>query len=419
MAPFVRLSDFRFTEVVSFQLETGLIRFDQETINNRIAEVESVAESSKYSKQKSVLKTELMAFLHSLEGKKGLDDASPTDIRMFLAYKDLRGLTTIHNVKCSFRGKSGGYGCDCPVRRSFGSMDSLIGQLRAIFRDYGRGKDWSDILGLGNPAAAPIIKSYLRATKLEQSASGVTPRQATPLFADKLSAVSRHISYKLSNPNITWKQRFVLQRDRAFFHTLAFSGDRSGDLGNLMSDQIFWLPEDQGVCLCLHKGKSISLADPRTIILRRAIDPQFCPVVSLLSYLEACREENPGLRVGYVFRPWDTVKNEVSEKPLSSAVVNARLKGYLQSVNLWEGETPHGTRSAVALTLSWLGLDKEGVKAHVGWKSDKMYYHYTRGNAAIQKHSNATVLSRCPLDESLKDKINLYRGATSGHKVVN
>ena len=158
----MRLSDFRFTEVVSFQLETGLIRFDQEAINNRIAEVESVAESSKYSKQKSVLKTELMAFLHSLEGKNGLDDASPTDIRMFLAYKDLRGLTTIHNVKCSFRGKSGGYGRDCPVRRSFGSMDSLIGQLRAIFRDYGRGKDWSDILGLGNPAAAPIASDKAR-----------------------------------------------------------------------------------------------------------------------------------------------------------------------------------------------------------------------------------------------------------------
>ena len=120
-----------------------------------------------------------------------------------------------------------------------------------------------------------------------------------------------------------------------------------------------------------------------------------------------------------VFRPWDTVKIEISEMSLSSAVVNARLRGYLQSVNLWQGETPHRTRCAVALTLSWLGLDKEGVKAHVGWKSDKMYYHYTRGNAAIQKHSNAIVLSRCHLDVSLKDKINLYKGATSGHKVIN
>ena len=25
------------------------------------------------------------------------------------------------------------------------------------------------------------------------------------------------------------------------------------------------------------------------------------------------------------------------------------------------------------LTLSWLGLDKEAIKSHVGWKSDKMY----------------------------------------------
>ena len=78
-------------------------------------------------------------------------------------------------------------------------MDNLIGQLRAIFSDYGRGKDWRDILGLGNPAASPIIKSYLYAAKLGQSALGVIPRKATPLFANKLSAASRHISYKLSN----------------------------------------------------------------------------------------------------------------------------------------------------------------------------------------------------------------------------
>ena len=211
-----------YIEVISsFQQDNGLLHFDQEEINRRIAEVESVAKGSKYSKQKNVLKVELMSFLASLSVKRNLDDATPADIRMFLAYKDLHGKTQIHGMKCSFRGRSGRSTCECPFRRSFGSLDSLTGQLRAIFRDHGRGREWNDVLGLGNPVAAPIIKNYLRETKSEQSALGITPKKATPLFADKLSTVSRHISYRLSNPNISRQQRFVLQRDRAFFSHLS------------------------------------------------------------------------------------------------------------------------------------------------------------------------------------------------------
>jgi hypothetical protein len=56
--------------------------------------------------------------------------------------------------------------CDSPLRRSAGSVDSLIGQVRAIFRDYGRGSEWNDTLGLGNPAAVPIVKRYLAAIRL-------------------------------------------------------------------------------------------------------------------------------------------------------------------------------------------------------------------------------------------------------------
>ncbi|MEW8487863.1 MAG: hypothetical protein AB2705_22010, partial [Candidatus Thiodiazotropha sp.] len=121
---------------------------------------------------------------------------------------------------------------------------------------------------------------------------------------------------------------------------------------------------------------------------------------------------------GYVFRPWNTVKNVVADKPLSSSVVNERLKGYLQCLNIWEGETPHVARSGVALCLSWLGIDREAVKAHLNWKSDKMYYHYTRENTVMQKYSSASVLSRCKYDSEFKDKIGFYRGATTWEKVI-
>ena len=76
-----------------------------------------------------------MSFLATLSDKTNLDNASPADIRMFLAHKDLHGKTHVHVMKCSFRGKYGTLPCECPLRRSFGSMDSLIGQIRAIFRE--------------------------------------------------------------------------------------------------------------------------------------------------------------------------------------------------------------------------------------------------------------------------------------------
>lgn len=114
---------------------------------------------------------------------------------MFLAHKDLQGKTQIHDSKCIHRGTRGTFQCGCPLRRSAASMDSLIGQIRAIFRDEAsRGKNWDDLLGIGNPAAAPIIKRYLSAMKLEQSASVVIPKKAAPLFVDKLTIISRHIS---------------------------------------------------------------------------------------------------------------------------------------------------------------------------------------------------------------------------------
>ena len=72
-----------------------------------------------------------------------------------------------------------------------------MGKIIAIFRDSGWSSEWNPILGLENPAAAVDIKYHLKTVKLEQSLSAVTPKQAKPLFSDKLSYMSRHISFRL------------------------------------------------------------------------------------------------------------------------------------------------------------------------------------------------------------------------------
>ncbi|CAG2184853.1 unnamed protein product [Mytilus edulis] len=155
---------------------------NKDTINDRISELEILLQSTKYSKQKDSLRDSLVSFLSNLEPKRTLDDALPSDIRRFLVVKDASGKTQIHIKQCENKGKNGKFSCGCPCRLSAGSVDSLIGQIHAIFRDNGRGGDWNEILKLGNPAGAPMIKRYLSAVRLEQSLSATSPKRAVPLL---------------------------------------------------------------------------------------------------------------------------------------------------------------------------------------------------------------------------------------------
>jgi integrase len=168
-------------------------------------------------------------------------------------------------------------------------------------------------------------------------------------------------------------QRYILQRDLAFFNLLANTGDRAGDLGALLVEQMFMLPDKEGVMLNITKGKITNICDPRVVIVLRSSSSEF-------------------LAGGYVFRPLDA-HSKLSMKSFKSSAANVRLKLYLKNLNLWDDETPHSTRSGCALTMSWLGLDKEKIKQHAGWKSDSMFQHYTAGKAMCDKFTSAKVLS--------------------------
>ncbi|CAG2191969.1 unnamed protein product [Mytilus edulis] len=314
--------------------------FREEELNDRILELDSLLQSTKYSKQKLVLQKSIVSFLSDLNPQKSLNDALPSDIRKFLVYKDDSGKTQIHKAQCKNRGVKGKFQCGCPLRLSAGSVDSLIGQLRAIFRDHGRGTDWNDMLGLGNPAASSIIK--------------------VP------------ISYKVRTINGS-----RITKTRNLFNILSFTGDRAGDLGSVLTDQVRWLPGEEGVIISMMKGKTIDISDPRVVIIYNSVNTEFCPVTVLRDYIEFCKVSKLEIVGGYLFRPLAPSCMALSDVPFTSAAANARLKSHLTDLNIWEGETPHSTRSGCALTLTWLGLNSECIKSHVGWKSDKMLKHYT------------------------------------------
>ena len=119
--------------------------------------------------------------------------------------------------------------------RSAGSVDSLIGQLRAIFRDHSRGTDWINTFGVGNLATAVIINQYHKAIKVELSSAVVTSKHAVPISIDKLTMLLIHTYYQIRIPTLKVYMKFVF-RDSAMFDLLFYTGDRAVDLGELRTD---------------------------------------------------------------------------------------------------------------------------------------------------------------------------------------
>ena len=140
----------------------------EELIKKRMEQLDSLIGNTRYAKQKTSLQIELQAFLARLSTPKTLDTALPREIRSFLIFKEYNGKTKVHSQECRFRGsKVKSAECTCPLRCAAKSVDSVIGKLRAIFRDYGRGTDWCEMLGTGNPAAAPLLRKHLASVQLE------------------------------------------------------------------------------------------------------------------------------------------------------------------------------------------------------------------------------------------------------------
>lgn len=109
-------------------------------------------------------------------------------------WKDKSGKTQVHSKSCKNLGKHYIQTCSCPVRLASGTVDNIIHQLIDIFDMSGRGRDWNSSLGVGNPAASDTVKLYLKAIKEEQARAHVVPKQAKPIFIDKIRSITQYIN---------------------------------------------------------------------------------------------------------------------------------------------------------------------------------------------------------------------------------
>jgi hypothetical protein len=86
----------------------------------------------------------------------------------FVRYLDQFGKTKVHNPSCPFFGlPHPPHPCTCPLRQAWGSLDALIGRLRAAFEENG-GKPES------NPFGARQVRLYLREVReMQAKARGI------------------------------------------------------------------------------------------------------------------------------------------------------------------------------------------------------------------------------------------------------
>ncbi|XP_057422097.1 protein LIGHT-DEPENDENT SHORT HYPOCOTYLS 10-like [Lotus japonicus] len=112
----------------------------------------------------------------------------------FLRYLDQFGKTKVHSHGCIFFGQpSPPAPCACPLRQAWGSLDALIGRLRAAYEEHGGSPDT-------NPFGAGAIRLYLREVKeCQAKARGIPYKKKKRKKNNQMKETSTHQTAQVVN----------------------------------------------------------------------------------------------------------------------------------------------------------------------------------------------------------------------------
>lgn len=118
---------------------------------------------SRYENQKRRDWNTFGQYLRNHRPPLSLSRCSGAHVLEFLRYLDQFGKTKVHTQMCPFFGHPNPPApCPCPLRQAWGSLDALIGRLRAAFEENG-GKPEA------NPFGARAVRLYLREVRDSQA----------------------------------------------------------------------------------------------------------------------------------------------------------------------------------------------------------------------------------------------------------
>ncbi|KAK8631037.1 hypothetical protein V6N13_079803 [Hibiscus sabdariffa] len=129
----------------------------------------SSSTSSRYENQKRRDWNTFCQYLKNHRPPLSLSRCSGAHVLEFLRYLDQFGKTKVHTQICPFYGLPNPPApCPCPLRQAWGSLDALIGRLRAAFEENG-GKPEA------NPFGVRAVRLYLREVRdMQSKARGVS-----------------------------------------------------------------------------------------------------------------------------------------------------------------------------------------------------------------------------------------------------
>ncbi|CAH2078626.1 unnamed protein product [Thlaspi arvense] len=128
---------------------------------------------SRYESQKRRDWNTFIQYLKSQNPPLMMSQFDYTHVLSFLRYLDQFGKTKVHHQACVFFGQPDPPGpCTCPLKQAWGSLDALIGRLRAAYEEHGGGSPDT------NPFANGSIRVHLREVRESQAkARGIPYRK--------------------------------------------------------------------------------------------------------------------------------------------------------------------------------------------------------------------------------------------------
>ncbi|CAC5369875.1 unnamed protein product [Mytilus coruscus] len=153
-----------------------------------------------------------------------------------------------------------------------------------------------------NPAASEPVKAYLKAGQEEQTRAHIVPKQAKPIFINKVRSMAVYISRELKRSDLTLQEKFVLQRDQALLKLQFLAGDRASDVAIVLSQEVKKL-DDSGFVFNHTFGKILRGGSNKcnTFVLKRCNDKIVCPFSGLESYT-FMKNHGISLKSVYLFR---------------------------------------------------------------------------------------------------------------------
>lgn len=371
-------------------------------------------------KRKESIRKAFSSFLKELPHKPCLLEVSPHDVVRFLVWKDKDGKTQIHDKSCSNLGKRGIMCCECPLRLASGSVENIVLHITDLFQSVGLGRVWNEAQNLGNPATSEIVKKYIKAVQEEQAKAHIVPKQAKPIFMNKLRSILDYIDRELKRTDLSLKEKFTLYRDQAMFKVQFFAGDRASDVAIILSQEVKKLDDNSGFVFNHTFGKTLRGSSNKcnTFVLKRCKDEIICPVHGLESYYAFTKKHGVSLKTGYLFRIVSE-DGKVLEKPMSYSSIYERFKGYLLTLGIFDGETPHSMRAGCAILLAHAeNVDTKSVMNHIGWKSERMAHYYTRASTLKDSSLVANGLAKSALSVN-QDSIQSFFESHSQYDDLN